>query len=283
MRLNQFSISVKYLLKRTGLALMAATAVGLASGQTSFVISNVSSGLVLDDPASSTAPGIAVQQWTANGGMNQQWIFRRSSNGLEIISQASGLAIGPQYGSDLPGVTIYQNTVTGARSQSWQIERGSAGYILVSAQQETIPCGGTDCLSGYANLALDDPGFSPNPGERMQQYTENGGTNQQWLFHPQSLAAVTLSMSVDEQTLTVSGMHFPAGAEVCPVITNSVFGAQGTCAPVRGDGTFLSTTKFGPALMLQSGPGYIVVVVQTEEGNVLAIDSIAGSLAQNIQ
>lgn len=282
MRLNQFSIPVKYLLKRTRLALMAATAVGLAFGQTPFVISNVSSGQVLDDPASSNAPGIAVQQWTPNGGMNQQWILRRSSNGLEIVSLASALALGPQYGSDLPGVTIVQNTVTGSPSQSWQIQRGSTGYLLVSSQRETIPCG-TDCLPNSVNLALDDPGFSQTAGERMQQWTENGGTNQQWLFHPQSLASFTISMSLTEQTLTIVGIHFPIGEEVCPAITYYEFGTQGTCAPVRADGTFASTTQFGPALMLQNGGGYIVVVIQTEAGNVLAIDSVAGSLTQNIQ
>jgi hypothetical protein len=282
MRFNQFSTCVKYVFQRTGLALLAATAVGLAFGQTPFVISSVSNGLVLDDPASSTAPGIAVQQWTANGGKNQEWILKRSSNGLEVLSLVSGLAIGPQYGSDLPGVTIYQNTVTGAPSQSWQLIRGSDGYILVSAQLETIPCGGTDCLSQEAYLALDDPAFSPKAGERMQQWTLNYGTNQQWLFHPQSLAAFTIAMSVDKQTMTFSGMNFPAGAEVCPMIANFVYPTEGNCAVVESNGTFSSTTQFGGYLQLQSGGGYIAVTIESKSGNVLAIGSVAGSFITNI-
>ena len=54
-----------------------------------YVMTNASSQLVLDDPASSQASGVAMYQWPANGGLNQKWFFSFNGNGYYSIQNVS--------------------------------------------------------------------------------------------------------------------------------------------------------------------------------------------------
>lgn len=286
MRLNTTSTLVRRFGKSAISALIATLAsIGLASAQTPFVISSVSSGQVLDDKAFSTTPGTILQQWPANGGKNQRWNVRRYDNlSYEITSVNSGLALSAQNGSSDSGAKIEQTGMTGAPSQLWYFTRGSSGYLIVSQQVETIPCSGNDCLSGVANLVFDLPDFSTEDGEIIQQWTENGGVNQQWLFHPQDLETITVALNVKSQTLSISGLNFPSGLEVCPVVSSNGIGGEGPCVTTQSNGTF-SITWTGPAspgAYYASSPGNLVVTVEDKNRNVLAIDSVPGVLVQNI-
>lgn len=286
MRLNTTSTLLQRLGKSAIPALMATVAsIGLASAQTPFVISSVSSGQVLDDKGFSTAPGTLLQQWPANGGKNQRWNVRRYDNlYYEITSVNSGLALSAENGSSDSGAKIEQTEMTGAPSQFWYFTRGSSGYLIVSQQVETIRCSGTDCLSGVANLVFDLPDFSTAEGEIIQQWTQNGGTNQQWLFHPQDLETITVALNVKTQTLNISGLNFPAGLEVCPVVSSNGIGGEGPCATTQSNGTFSMnwTGPASPGAYYTSSPGYLLVTVEDKNQNVLAIDSVPGSLMQNI-
>ncbi len=66
----------------------------LSSGQNgAFVLRYDATGKALDVNGSSTTVGLQLQQWTANGGTNQQWFVRPAAGGyFSIVSAASGLA-----------------------------------------------------------------------------------------------------------------------------------------------------------------------------------------------
>lgn len=187
---NRISTLVKQFRNTAALALAATVAIaGLASAQTPFVISSVSSGQVLDDKAFSTTPGTILQQWPANGGKNQQWKLRRQDNSVyyEIISEDSGLALAPRDGSTTPGTKIQQSTVNGSPSQLWTFSGGSMGYQIVSQQLETVYCyRGPDCLGAEYSLLFDVTDSSTEAGAEIQQWTTNGKTNQLWRLHPQN-------------------------------------------------------------------------------------------------
>lgn len=50
-----------------------------------YKIVNANSGLVLEVPNSSTAPGTLVDQWQWNGGANQQWQLVAVGNGYSYL------------------------------------------------------------------------------------------------------------------------------------------------------------------------------------------------------
>lgn len=281
MSINNFSRrnGFKHFLAVQALPLLAiAVSTGLASAQTPFVISSVSSGQALDVPDFSKNSGALIQQYTPNGGTNQQFTLRRQGANLayEIVSVSSRLALDVPGSSTKPGTEIQQFTPNGGTNQLWQLSRavGATGYEIVSADRERVD-GSAGSLPSYVNLVLDVPHSSTVPGTVIQQYSENGGTNQQWLFHPQVPANITLANSPG--AIVIAGWGFPAGSEVCPVIVGA-YGGVAPCTTVIANGAFVdewsspaTTTPFDSKLS-----GYVVVIVEDKSGNVLAIGSIAG-------
>ncbi|MFD0573965.1 RICIN domain-containing protein [Kitasatospora gansuensis] len=91
-----------------------------------YTLAGVSSGLCLDVPGRSTATGVQLQQWTCNGGTNQQWALdltgSLTGSKYALVNIASGLTIGTG-GSTTQGVAVAQESSTGARatSQNWTL------------------------------------------------------------------------------------------------------------------------------------------------------------------
>jgi hypothetical protein len=86
------------------------------------MIVNVSSGKVLDDPGSSTADGTHIQQFTLNGGTNQQWkIIPLAGGNVEIVNAASGKALDVPGFSTSNGTLIQQFTLNGGANQQWKL------------------------------------------------------------------------------------------------------------------------------------------------------------------
>ena len=220
--------------------LAMAASIGLASGQTPFVISSVSSGQALDVPDFSKNSGALIQQYTPNGGTNQQFTLRRHAPNLayEIVSVSSGLVLDVPGSSAKPGVEIQQYAANGGANQLWQFSRaaGATGYEIVSVDREQID-GPAGSLPSYANLVLDVPHASTVPGTVIQQYTENGGTNQQWLFSPQTVKNITLA--TNPGTIVIAGWGFQAGTEVCPVVQGA-YGGVAPCTTVQSNGVGVS-------------------------------------------
>jgi hypothetical protein len=252
--------------------------IGLAPAQTPFVISSVNSGQALDVPDFSKNSGALIQQYTPNGGTNQQFTLHRHGANLayEIVSVSSHLALDVPGSSTNPGTQIQQFTPNGGSNQLWQFSRaaGATGYEIVSLDREQID-GRPGSLPTYVNLVLDVPHSSTIPATVIQQYPENGGTNQQWLFHPQAPTNITLANSPG--AIVIAGWSFPAGSEVCPVIVGA-YGGVAPCTTVLANGAFAyewsspaTTTPFDSKLS-----GYVVVIVEDKSANVLAIGSIAG-------
>jgi hypothetical protein len=258
--------------------LAMAASIGLASAQIPFVISSVNSGQVLDVPDFSKSPGALIQQYTPNGGTNQQFTLRRHGANLayEIVSVSSHLALDVPGSSTNPGMQIQQFTPNGGSNQLWKFSRaaGATGYEIVSLDRDQLD-GPFGSVPSYVNLVLDVPHSSTIPTTVIQQYPENGGANQQWLFHPQAPTNITLANSPG--AIVIAGWGFPAGTEVCPVIVGA-YGGVAPCTSVQTNGVFFyewsspaTTTPFDSKLS-----GYVVVIVEDKSGNVLAVGSIAG-------
>jgi endo-1,4-beta-xylanase len=124
------------------------------------------SGKCVDVTGASTADGANVDQWTCNGGTNQQWQFVDVGGGYyKLVSAKSGKCLDVYNNSTADGANVDQWTCNGGANQKWQwVADGS--YYQLKAQ-----------VSGKC---LDVNGVSTADGANIQQWTCGSGTNQQW-------------------------------------------------------------------------------------------------------
>lgn len=81
---------------------------------------NVNSGLCLDVPNGSTAPGVDLHQWTCWKGDSQQWaIVRAAGTSVTIRNLKSGLCVDDKAWGGA-GAALQQWTCTNAAVQTWQ-------------------------------------------------------------------------------------------------------------------------------------------------------------------
>jgi poly(3-hydroxybutyrate) depolymerase len=124
----------------------------------------VHSGKVADISGASTSAGALLHQWSATGGLNQQFDFLDSGGGYyRIRARHSGMVLQAGTGS---GADITQQPENGAASQQWQVvDRGSGVVSFVNRQ---------------SGLAMDVWSASTADGARISQYAVNGNPNQRF-------------------------------------------------------------------------------------------------------
>ena len=117
---NSTADGAKAVQQSGGLAWTVSTAPG-----GTFTLAYTGSGKVLDVNASSTTVGLQLQQWTANGGANQQWYLRPTGDGYyTIVSRSSGLVADVYGRSTSDGAQVVQWTANGGTNQQWQLVSG---------------------------------------------------------------------------------------------------------------------------------------------------------------
>ncbi len=143
------------------------TGAGPAPG--TYVITNVNSGLVMDVTGASTSSGTAVEQYSSNGGTNQQWNLTYLNNGMyQLVSVNSNLCLDLLKQSLSAGATLDQYTCNGGANQQFTIAATSDGnYTIVVSQ---------------SGLAVEVPSFSTSSGTVLDQWPMNEGKNQEWSF-----------------------------------------------------------------------------------------------------
>jgi hypothetical protein len=87
-----------------------------------FTLAYTGSGKVLDVNGGSSTAGLQLQQWTANGGTNQQWYLKPTGDGYyTIVSHGSGLVADVSGRSTSDGAQVVQWTANGGTNQQWQL------------------------------------------------------------------------------------------------------------------------------------------------------------------
>jgi hypothetical protein len=210
---------------------------GLLSQQTQgpvpngqYNLTNDASGMVLDDPAFSTAAGTQIIQWPANGGANQKWQFVFQPSGYYTIQNVySELYLTDPGDSSSPGTALEQDPATNDSSQLWSLTASGGGYVVhnkgtglvmddpaASKKEDTgiilytvdgginqtwsltsvgsgpIANGTYTLVNGASGLYLADPAASTTPGTQIIQWTATGRSEQQWNFVFQSSGYYTI-------------------------------------------------------------------------------------------
>ena len=141
---------------------------GIESGAV-YKLINKQSGKALDVSSAATNDGANVQQWSDNGGSQQQWKVEDTGDGYyKLTAQHSGKVLDVEGGYTNDGANVQQWSDLGNSHQKWQITATSDGYYKLICQ-----CSGK---------ALDVVGGYTNDGANVQQWSDNGNTQQNWQF-----------------------------------------------------------------------------------------------------
>ncbi|MEV6036806.1 RICIN domain-containing protein [Nonomuraea sp. NPDC052116] len=93
-----------------------------SSSGNAYTLTYVPTGKVLDVNGGDTTAGLQLQQWSANGGTNQQWYVRPNAEGyFTIAGRATGL-LADVYGfATDDGARVVQWPANGGTNQQWQL------------------------------------------------------------------------------------------------------------------------------------------------------------------
>jgi autotransporter-associated beta strand protein len=220
----------------------------IASG--TYILTNMSSKLLLDCPGGANTPGLQMDQAAVPSTINTEWTFTYVGNGLyTIVNSASGLYLS---GSGSQGAGAVQQPADGQADQQWQLIQSGDSYVLVNqatglavndpgasnnpgtgmilwtqdagtnsawsfqavSAPQIIPNGTYTVASFQTNFVLDDPGSSTSPGQNILKNVPTGGTDQQWVFTYQGNGQYTIKNAASGLYLTPSGLvgsfYYPA-------------------------------------------------------------------------
>ncbi len=125
----------------------------------------VHSGKLADISGVATTAGAGLQQWSATGGLNQQFDFLDSGGGYyRIRARHSGLVL--QVASNSSGADITQQPDSNATNQQWRVVDQGGGVVSL--------------VNRASGLAMDVWQASTADGARISQYAVNGNTNQRF-------------------------------------------------------------------------------------------------------
>jgi hypothetical protein len=148
----------------------AATGVVAGAGTGSAYESLVArhSGKCADIPSSSRDDGVALTQYTCNGGGNQQWSELDLGNGyVSLIARHSGKCLDISDASTADGAPAVQWPCNGGTNQQWQLQATDSGYARIVAR--------------HSGKCLDVVSGSTADGAAVKQYPCTAVANQQWL------------------------------------------------------------------------------------------------------
>ncbi len=188
-----------------------------ASAATEYLV-NAYSGLVVDDPAFSTANGTLLEQYQYNGGTNQQWTLVQLADGNDlIVNKSSGKVLDDPAFSTASTTPMDQYQLNGGANQQWKLD------LLVDGNDKIV--------NAFSGKVLDDPAFSRANGAHIIQYQPNGGMNQEWvLFVPNTTAVTNTKWSgyVAETNFSdpqANSVSYVTGAWIVPTVTGPSSGA----------------------------------------------------------
>jgi len=152
---------------------------GRASGSTTFswvVAPNLNgttrtltaSGMALDDPGSSTSPGVQLNTWTPSSSSNEKWTFAEQPDGsYEIVNVLSGLCVDVSGGGSNAGAMIDQWTCVGSTNQLWKVTQQAGGAYSITNERSGLVLTAASASAGALVTQ------QANTGSALQQWTIN--------------------------------------------------------------------------------------------------------------
>jgi hypothetical protein len=130
---------------------------------------NQNSGLCLDNTGAGSTEGTQQDQWTCNGGTNQNWTLTLQSGvDYQMMVQNSGQVLDVAGQSKTAGAKVDQWPWNGGANQQWFFTNRGNNFFTIQSLN--------------SGLCLDVSGASKTAGGKIVQNTCNGGASQLWKF-----------------------------------------------------------------------------------------------------
>ena len=150
------------------------------TGEDTYKITNVGSGLALDVSGSRAEKGANIQQWRPNGSVAQTWRLKKVEEGVYELHSAvgAGYVMDCTGGKTVNGTNIQLWRRNGSLSQQFRISAvGEQEYVAAKAKAETVY---TIRTAVGSKFVLDVYNGQMTNGGNVQIYTENGTNAQKW-------------------------------------------------------------------------------------------------------
>jgi hypothetical protein len=188
------------------------------------------------------------------------WTIPKGYTGESTVIQTAN-RITPSGSTQNGTIDVYGYTfsLTSGKSLSSVKLPSNRNVVIVamglSANTSTnlIPNGTYTVTSVHSGLAIDDPGFSKQAGQDMQQYTLNNGTNQQWIVNNLGNNVITLTNVSSNLLLDVVGASKSNSALVDQNTNTGTADEQWTVISVSGGAYELLNVNSGLALDVDGG------------------------------
>ena len=166
---------------------------GVATGFYTLTASH--SAKLLDVAGISPAAGANVHQWTATGGLNQQWNVIPAADGYFELAPAHARSMRLQVaaGSTALGGNVQQGLASGSAAQRWGFERQ--------------PDGNWRLTNANSGLSLDVAGVSQADGANVHQWEWLNAANQRWSLR--ALAAPASPLLTADQRVGFEPLTWP--------------------------------------------------------------------------
>ena len=193
-----------------------------------YTLQNRNSGLTLDVNNASTADGVGLIQWTANGCDCQQFRFTHLGAGVyQILAVHSGKSLDIKDVSTADGALAHQWTYIGAANQQFIAQSTGDGFFKLIAK--------------HSSKLLEVSNASTTGGAAVQQWTDNGSTTQQWRLVPvaNSFSSVLQAeaFSATNGTTTEATTDAGGGQNVGGIDANDWLAYNSVTIPVAGSYT----------------------------------------------
>ena len=135
-----------------------------------FEIVSRSSSKCIDVPSGSLEDGANIQQFTRNGGHNQNWQLQQAEDGwYYITARHSGKVIDVPFSSSDDGVGLIQHGKNGGKNQQWRfVPVGDRDYHIINRNSQKL---------------IDVQGNGTGDNVLIVQHHDNGQNNQIWSFY----------------------------------------------------------------------------------------------------
>jgi hypothetical protein len=156
-----------------------------------YTVVNGNSGKCLDAATGSSANGTAVQQYTCNGTVAQQWQLHTAADaGYYVIVNGNS----PQPAIDING----PSSASGALIQLWS----NGGWSSQEWQPVQESTGRYHFVSHYSGLCLDVPAASTADAVQLQQYACNGTAAQSFSLNQVGPTGIPATSTIQAESYT---------------------------------------------------------------------------------
>lgn len=218
---------------------------------------------VLDDPASTAAPGARIELCDPDGTWAQRWIAIAQGEGFVLVSALDAtLALDVTGAMDADGASVQLYTRNDTAAQTWSfadpesLEQTSEIDLLAASSRDALPAGTYYIVSSLGSRkVIDVSGGASWDGANVQLYASNGTAAQQWTVSYDANGYATITNKGSGKVLDVAAGKSNPGTNVQQFSSNGTRAQKWVIEPIAGSSSFCIHSALAQNLVLDISAG----------------------------